>query len=95
MLTRYIQASMRQAKYEILPDDGSYHGEIPGFEGVCANAELLGDCRDELLEVLEQWIFYCLSKNLPLPIVNGLKLSVERVLEIEILVAENGGEQLN
>lgn len=54
MLTQYIQAAMRQAKYKIMPDDKSYYGEIPGFQGVYANAELLGDCRDELLEVLEQ-----------------------------------------
>jgi predicted RNase H-like HicB family nuclease len=79
MLSRYIQAAMRQAKYKVLPDNGSYYGEIPGFEGVYANAELLGDCRDELLEVLEQWIFNRLSKNLPLPTMDGLKLSVEKV----------------
>lgn len=79
MLSQYIQAAMRQAKYEILSDDGSYYGEIPDFQGVCANAELLGDCRDELLEVLEQWIFFRLSKKLSLPTVNGLKLSVEKV----------------
>ena len=82
MLTQYIQSVMRQAKYKILPDDRSYYGEIPGFQGVCTNAELLGDCRDELLEVLGQWIFYRLSKNLPLPTVDGLKLSVERVPEV-------------
>ncbi len=79
MLSQYIQAAIRQAKYKILPDDGSYYGEIPGFQGVYANAEMLGDCRDELLEVLEQWIFFRLSKNLPLPTVDGLKLSVEKV----------------
>ncbi len=82
MLSRYIQAAMRQAKYKILPDDGSYYGEIPGFEGVCAKAELLGDCRDELLEVLEQWIFHRLSKKLPLRTVNSLELSVKRVSEV-------------
>ncbi len=79
MLSRYIQAAMRQAKYKILPDDGSYYGEIPGFQGVCANAKMLGDCRNELQEVLEEWIIFRLSKKLSLPIVNGLKLSVEKV----------------
>ena len=72
---------MRRAKYEVLLDDKSYYGEIPGFQGVCANAELPGNCRDELLEVLEQWIFYRLSKNLPLPTVDDLKLSIEKVSE--------------
>ncbi len=79
MLSQYIQAAMRQAKYEILSDDGSFYGEIPGFQGVYAKAELLGDCRDKLLEVLEQWIFYRLSKDLSLPTVNGLRLAVEKV----------------
>jgi len=41
MLSRYIQAAMRQAKYKILSDDGSYYGEIPGFQGVYANAGCL------------------------------------------------------
>lgn len=79
MLTEYIQAAMRQAKYEILSDDGSFYGEIPGFQGVWANAATLEDCRNELVEVLEEWIFLHLADNTPLPTVNGLKLSVEKV----------------
>ena len=79
MLTQYIQAAMRQAKYEILPDDGTFYGEIPGSQGVWANAETLEDCREELAEVLEEWIFLHLADKTPLPVVNGLKLSVEKV----------------
>ncbi len=75
---------MRQAKYEILSDDGSYYGEIPGFQGVYANAETLEDCRNELAEVLEGWIFLHLADNTPLPVVNGLKLSVEKVSELAL-----------
>ena len=81
MLSQYIQAAMHQAKYKILPDDEGFYGEIPGFQGVWANAETLEDCREELAEVLEEWIFLHLSDNTPLPVVNGLKLSVERVAE--------------
>ena len=33
MLTKYIQAAMKQAKYEIFPDDGTFYGEIPTCEG--------------------------------------------------------------
>ena len=55
MLHRYIQAAMRRAKYEILPDDDSYYGEIPGFEGVFANAPTLEECREQLVEVLADW----------------------------------------
>lgn len=39
MLTSYIRAAMHQARYEILPDDATFYGEIPGFDGVYANAE--------------------------------------------------------
>jgi predicted RNase H-like HicB family nuclease len=52
MLTEYIKAAMHQAKYEILEDDGTFYGSIPGFQGVYANAETLEGCRDELGEVL-------------------------------------------
>ena len=55
MPTEYLQAAMRRAKYEILPDDGSFYGEIPDFQGVYANARTLESCREELQEVLEGW----------------------------------------
>jgi predicted RNase H-like HicB family nuclease len=79
MLNKYIQKAMRQAKYEILPDDQSFYGEISEFQGVYANAATLEDCRNELAEVLEEWIFFRLSKNLPLPVVDGLQLSIQKV----------------
>ena len=82
MLIQYVQAAMRKAKYKILPDDEGFFGEIPGFQGVWANAETLEECRDELEEVLEGWIFLHLSDNTPLPVVDGLKLSVEKVPEV-------------
>ena len=41
MLLEYIQAALRRAKYEILPDDGSYYGEIRECKGVYANAKTL------------------------------------------------------
>ncbi len=67
MLKDYIRASMRKARYEILPDDGSFYGEIPGFNGVFANADTLEACRDELEEVLEGWILLRVSLHMPLP----------------------------
>ena len=70
---------MRRAKYEILPDDGSFYGEIPDFQGVYANAGTLESCREELQEVLEGWVFFRVSKNLALPVVDGLELIVKKV----------------
>jgi predicted RNase H-like HicB family nuclease len=79
MLTAYIRAAMNKARYEILPDDGTFYGEIPGFEGVYANAATLEACREELESALEDWILFRVSRNLPLPEVGGLKLEVAEV----------------
>ena len=79
MLTTYIRAAMHLAKYEILSDDSSFYGEIPGFEGVYANAISLEECREQLAEVVEEWILFRVAKNLPLPIVEGIELSVKEV----------------
>jgi predicted RNase H-like HicB family nuclease len=79
MLTNYIRAAMRQAQYEILSDDGTFYGEIPGFGGVYANASTLEACREELEEVLEEWIVFRISKNLPLPRVDGIELTIKEV----------------
>lgn len=79
MLTKYIQAAMRQATYEILSDDGSFYGEIPDCDGVYANAETLEACREELDEVLEDWILFRVSMSLPLPVVDGIELKIKEV----------------
>ena len=67
MLTDYIAAAMRHAHYEILPDDSTFYGEIPGLAGVYANTETLEGCREELQEVLEEWLVLRLAKGLPIP----------------------------
>jgi predicted RNase H-like HicB family nuclease len=76
MLLEYISRTMKKAQYEILEDDKSYYGEIPGFDGVYANAEDLETCRNLLSEVLEEWILLRVSKNLPLPEIDGLNIKI-------------------
>lgn len=79
MLSAYIQAAMKQAHYEMLPDEGVY-GEIPVFAGVYAQAATLEDCREELVSVLEEWIFVRIARGLPVPAVDGLELKVHTVV---------------
>jgi predicted RNase H-like HicB family nuclease len=79
MLKDYIRAAMNKARYEILPDDRTFYGEIPGFDGVYANADTLEDCRDELEEVLEGWILLRVSLHMPLPSVDSIKLNIGEV----------------
>ena len=84
MLTEYIRAAMYRATYEILPDGTFYGpfvrngGEIPGFQGVYANAKTLEGCREELQAVLEGWIILGLRLGHPLPVVEGIGLVVEQ-----------------
>lgn len=74
MLTDYIHAAMRRATYELLADS-SFWSEIPDFQGVWASAKTLEDCRDELEEVLQDWIVFRLSEGLKLPVVDGIDLN--------------------
>jgi predicted RNase H-like HicB family nuclease len=80
MLTEYIDAAMKKAKYEILCDDSTFYGHIPGFDGVYANAEDLETCRHELKEVLEEWIMLGISRHISLPAVDGVQLVVEEAV---------------
>jgi len=76
MVSEYVNAALGKAHYEILTEDGSYYGEIPGFEGVYANAKTLEACREELREVLEEWILFRVSRGLVLPVVDGRELAI-------------------
>ena len=76
MLLDYFKAAMRHAKYEILSDDGSFYGEIPECNGVYANSKTLESCRDELEEVLEEWVLFRVYKNLPIPTIDGCEISI-------------------
>jgi predicted RNase H-like HicB family nuclease len=79
MLTAYISAAMRKARYEILPDGEGYFGTIEELQGVWANADSLEACREELQEVLEEWIVLGLRKGHPLPEIDGISLNIREV----------------
>lgn len=74
MLTQYINAALRSARYEILADGKGYAGAIDGLQGVWAEAGTLEECREELREVLEEWIVLGLKLGQALPPMNGVTL---------------------
>jgi len=78
MLIEYIRAAMHKASYELMPDDEGFWGEIPGFQGVWANAPTLEACRDELEEVLQDWMVFRISDGLDLPVVDGIDLNFRK-----------------
>ena len=77
MFMSYVKAAMRHAHYEVLPEEGQFYGEISECNGVYASAETLEACREELEEVLEEWILFRIHRHLPLPVIDGIELSVK------------------
>lgn len=77
MLTQYLKAAMRKAKYEILEGNNVFYGEIPGFQGVWASAATLEECRDDLANALETWLLFRISRGMKVPVVGKNNLSVE------------------
>jgi predicted RNase H-like HicB family nuclease len=67
MLARFIDTAMELARYEIIEDDASYWGEIPGFQGVWAKHGTLAGCQRELREALSDWLALRLRLGLPIP----------------------------
>lgn len=41
-----------------MPNNEGYFGKIEDLQGVWANADSLEACREELKEVLEEWILH-------------------------------------
>ena len=78
MLSKYLEAALRHAHYEILKDDGTYYGEIRECRGVYANAPSLEACREELAATLEDWLLFRIHKNLSIPTLDGVTLTVKR-----------------
>lgn len=78
MLSSYIRAAMRGARYEILSDDGSFYGHIPGFEGVWANVATLEECRDELEDVLGEGILIRVADGLELPVIGETDINLRK-----------------
>ena len=75
MLATYIDKAMEQAAYEIIEDEGTYWGEIPGLQGVWARHSTLEGCRRELREALSDWIALGLRLGMEIPVIAGIDLN--------------------
>jgi predicted RNase H-like HicB family nuclease len=75
MLADYLDKAMEMARYDIIEDEKSYWGEIPGLQGVWARHATLEGCRRELREALSDWIALRLRLNLSIPVVAGIDLN--------------------
>ncbi|MDO8633207.1 MAG: type II toxin-antitoxin system HicB family antitoxin [Candidatus Wildermuthbacteria bacterium] len=74
MLTEFLSRKLGGARYKLLKG-GGYFGEIPGLQGVWANAKNLEDCRKELQEVLEDWLLLKIQSRDKVP---GFRIKTDR-----------------
>ena len=72
---------MGKAHYELLGENEGFYGEIPGFQGVLAQADTLEACREELSSTLEDWLLFRISRHLPIPVVEGVDLAIKEVVD--------------
>lgn len=78
MLLDYLNAAMEQAHYEIIDDEASFYGEIPGFQGLWASGESLEACRRNLMASLEDWVFFSIYRGEDLPSIGNVSLALPR-----------------
>ena len=62
------------AEYDTL-EDGSYVVTVPGLQGVIAIGDTLEECRNDLFEVIEEWIVARLQWEYPVPSIGGHSIS--------------------
>jgi len=84
MLLEYIEKAMSKARYEHIKEE--YYGEIPPCKGVWATGATLAECKRNLRDVLESWIFVRLKKDMPIPQISGK--SIRPLLRVSYAKAE-------
>lgn len=80
VLSDYVDRALIQAVYDKL-EDGTFAGRIPACPGVIAFAATLRECEDELRSTLEDWMLLGLKRGHPLPVIAGIDLNKEPVVE--------------
>lgn len=78
MIQEYIQGAIKKAEYKKL-EDGTWFAEIPGFNGVWANGPSLENCRQELIDVLEEWLILKLRDRDPIPEVDDVTIDIHPI----------------
>ena len=75
MLAQYIDMALELARYEIIEDDSSFWGEIPGFQGGWGRHATLTGCQRDLREALSDWLALRLRLRLEIPTLGNLDLN--------------------
>ncbi|MDQ5909410.1 MAG: hypothetical protein QG599_1505 [Pseudomonadota bacterium] len=82
MIQTYINAAMRQARYELIQDDEPYYGEILELPGVWATGRTLEECRQNLLEVVDGWLLFRIVRGMPIPPLGDIRIMLPREMTL-------------
>ena len=74
MLTEYIRAAMREARYELM-EDGRFFAVIPPCAGLWADGDTLEGAREHLQDVLEDWILIKARHDDAFPVIAGVDIN--------------------
>jgi predicted RNase H-like HicB family nuclease len=77
MISRYIAEALRRAQYRIV-DDGLFCATVAGLPGVIATGKRLEACRDQLAEVIEEWLLVRVSQGMRIPRLGAATVQVKR-----------------
>jgi predicted RNase H-like HicB family nuclease len=71
MFSEYLAVALEKAQYKTIEDEYPCFAEVPELEGVWATGKTIEDCRNELIDVIEEWIVARLQRGLSIPTING------------------------
>ena len=77
MITRYLEEALKRASYKPL-DEGGYCATVRGLRGVIGYGETLEQCREQLAEVIEEWILVRVAQGLAVPKLGRVSIRVRR-----------------
>lgn len=78
MISAYLDKALRRAHYTQV-DPGTYCATVPGLKGVIATAPTLEGCRNQLIEVIEEWLLVRVARGLQVPALGGVTIAVKPV----------------
>ena len=76
MITSYIDRALHRARYEKV-DEGEFCATVPGLRGVIATGRTLEACREQLAEVIEEWVLVRVAQRLSVPRIGGVTVEVK------------------
>lgn len=77
MIRQYVDEALRRARYEKL-ENGTYYAEVPRLRGVLATAPTLEGCRNELAEIVEEWVLVRVARGLDVPALGRVTVRVKK-----------------